>query len=400
MRRNNKKHKVIAFLFAIILIGLGYAYLTANLKITGTTKIGDARFDVHFENASLNSASSNITFPSNSNSNLAQGIPIIKGENNTELEWHVILNQPGDYYIGKAVVVNLGDIDAVLDFDNSIIKVKIGDSEEVTSTFKDIKVEYAEGLGFQYLSNNFITGIELDNGYRTNREYLNAGDTIDLYIISGINEKNITNEQWESIRGKDITITVDLKYIQGDNNPPSSNSNSHSNGNSNRELDIRYENPTFISAGTTTEFPNNINVPTLTNTVIDEDKSGHTIEFNTVFNNPGDYYEFSVDFFNETNPTASIAVKYRKNELSIDNGELVDLGSLYSNFNEFDDMLEIKISAVIDNEKEDNGYEYTIVYNIKVKDDITQEKLDLIKGKNLYFKLYEILEAAEHLQEM
>ena len=63
-------------------------------------------------------------------------------------------------------------------------------------------------------------------------------------------------------------------------------------------------------------------------------------------------------------------------------------------------MLEIKISAVIDNEKEDNGYEYTIVYNIKVKDDITQEKLDLIKGKNLYFKLYEILEAAEHLQEM
>ena len=385
MRRKNKKSKIIAFLFAIILIGLGYAYLTANLKITGTTKIGNARFDVHFENARKIYASSNVTFSSNSNSNLSQGIPIIKGENNTELEWHANFNLPGDYYYIKTDIVNSGDIDAELDLEESNIKIKIGDEAEISYSFDDLMYSHNDTVYFSvvqvlpYIQINFHEGQE---------RYLNAGESAEVAIIVGVPEEIVTNNAWEKIRGKDITITVDLKYIQGDNNPPSSNSNSQSNSNSNRELDVRYENPTFIGAGTTTEFPNNINVPTLSNAIIDRELSEHTIEFNTVFNNPGDYYEFSVDVFNET--YANIPIDYSKHELSIDNGELVDLGYPDSISNEYADIFEVNLQYVEDGEKIGNGYDFTNEYYIKLKDDISEENLNLIKGKNLHFKFYYI----------
>ena len=365
MRRNNKKHKIIAFLFAIILIGIGYAYLTANLKITGTTKIGNARFDVHFENARKIYASSNVTFSSNSNSNLFQGIPIIKGENNTELEWNANFNLPGDYYYIKTDIVNSGDIDAELDLEESNIKIKIGDEDETSYSFDDLMYSHNDTVYFSvvqvlpYIQINFHEGQE---------RYLNAGESAEVAIAVGVPEEIVTNEAWENIREKDITITVDLKYIQGDNNPPSSNSNSQSNSNSNRELDVRYENPTFIGAGTTTEFPSNINIPTLSNAIIDRELSGHTIEFNTVFNNPGDYYEFSIDLINDTD--ASVPVIYEKNELSIDNGELVDLGSLDSISNEFADIFDVELRYFRDDEKEGNGYDYTYAYKIILKDDI------------------------------
>ena len=381
MRRNNKKHKIIAFLFAIILIGIGYAYLTANLKITGTTKIGDARFDVHFENASLDYVTSNVSFPSNSNSNLAQGIPIIKGENNTELEWHVILNQPGEGYTAKAVVVNSGDIDAELDFDNSTIKVKIGDADEVTSTFKNINAEYSNCLNFQYESNNFITGIDLDNGYSDNREYLNAGDSIDLYVYGGIDDEYITNEEWENIRGKDITITIDLKYIQGDNNPTLPESNS----NSNELTGVRYENPSYVGSGATTTVLSESNIPTVINRNLNYFATKHTMSYNVIFNNPGDYYEYNIDLINEAGYLA-VSGQYDEIALKIDDDEPITIWDYREMKGQFKDIFEF--GAVETNNQ--SSY-YGIVANssknynfkFKVKDDITEENLNLIKGKSL-----------------
>ena len=90
-KKNNKK--AIAFIFIVLFIGLGYAYLTANLKITGIAHIGNARFNVHFANPAVESASDTVTFPSNSNSNITPGTPIIKGDNNLELSYEVTLTR-------------------------------------------------------------------------------------------------------------------------------------------------------------------------------------------------------------------------------------------------------------------------------------------------------------------
>ena len=84
--RSNKKTKIFILVFALILMGIGYAYLTANLKITGTARISSNSFRVHFEDPTVIDASENVTFASNSNSNVAAGTPVVTGTNDTELE--------------------------------------------------------------------------------------------------------------------------------------------------------------------------------------------------------------------------------------------------------------------------------------------------------------------------
>ena len=540
MRRKNKKHKVIAFLFSIILIGIGYAYLTANLKITGTTKIGNARFDVHFENAGFGAASDNVTYPSNSNSNLSRGIPIIKGENNSEIEWNATLNLPGDYYYGYTDIVNDGDIDAKLDLDNSTIKVKIGDGEEVTSTFKNIKSIESWGATFAYEKDALYTDIEIDNDVLGNYEYLNAGDTSRMDFYIHLDKEKITAEEWESIRGKNIQITVDLKYVQGDDNPQhyvyesyiyldnpvitSSNSNNTSlptiknkglgYNNSHKmdytvnfsepgeyyefELDVvndglyigyiyfddvtlqigdgekinisyfdnlpeglvyttenfedyihiceksslkgkvrvgldpniseealnalknknikfeynmqsyyqggsfgpekcnptglaktRLENPTYIGSGATTTVLSESNIPSVSSYDSFNDETTHYINYEVIFNNPGDYYEYSLDAVNDAHYIAHV-IDY-SGYIKIDNGteeEFDDNGNIE---NEFENIFDVEIT----DGNESDSYKFieahgskTLNIKLKVKDDITEENLNLIKGKNLKIRYY------------
>ena len=64
---------------------------------------------------------------------------------------------------------------------------------------------------------------------------------------------------------------------------------------------VRYDNAKFKSASATTAFPNNVNVPTIVNDIYDEEQlvSSHNIEYSVIFNQPGDYYEFTMDLINE-----------------------------------------------------------------------------------------------------
>ena len=377
MRRKNKKHKIVAFLFSLILIGIGYAYLTANLKITGTTKIGNARFDVHFENAILESTSSNVTYPSNSNSNLAQGIPVIKGENNTELEWNVILNQPGDYYIISVDIVNSGDIDAQLDLENSNLKVQIGDEEESVVGLSSIYV--GRGI-FLYENNsfNFLTG-----GASKTVEYINAGDTIKLFMQSYVNEETITTEEWENIRGKNIKITANLKYIQGMDNPHSNSNNNLYNG-----VSMKFENATFDSASSTTTFPNEINVPTVVNDRISEEKTSHNIEYNVIFNQPGDYYTYTVSLVNDG--TLDARKGNSNSEITVGDAEPQYFGAIDDNFEYLGDIFEIDFEVLSNNYFSivDSGETVELRITLKVKDDISEENLALIQGKNVNVKYY------------
>ena len=51
--KSKKKLYVIMFLFAVLSISIGYAYLSSKLNINGTTEIGANMWDISFENIVL-----------------------------------------------------------------------------------------------------------------------------------------------------------------------------------------------------------------------------------------------------------------------------------------------------------------------------------------------------------
>ena len=367
MRKKNKKHKIVAFLFTIILIGIGYAYLTANLKITGTTKIGNARFDVHFENAQKRYATSNVTFSSNSNSNIEPGTPIIKGENNTELEWEVTLNRPGDRYDFSVDVVNSGDIFAYVDYNNTFLTYQIGDEEAVTISLSDF-----------YEDSSILEPLNFD--IFLSRIYIRPGEIQELGGYVTLKE-DITNEQWESIRGKTIKLNVNYCFIQGEESEfihPGS-------------MDVRFDNPIVNSIGTTTTFPSNINsnIPIITNKSYSfalTDFTDHTLEYEVIFNSIDDYYDFSVDIINNEN--YSIGIDELRISVQIDGGEIITHRTL-------DEIIRNEYFKWTFDDSYDNSFitiskNHTVHTNLvfSLKDNLTEEQLNNVLGKVIKVKYF------------
>ena len=216
MRKRNSNSKILILVFVIALMGLGYAYLTSNLKILGTAHISNTRLDVHFANPGY-SAEETVTFPSNGNSNVDPGLPVIKGATKQELEWGVIFNEPGDSYEFYADVVNDGDITADIDYENSYITLKIGDEEEINSPLINfINLDYGDDfIDSSYHHEDVLPeylyfyvsyrGLSLEPGE-------NGFIDCEVYVPS----YRITAEEWENIRGTEIKMSMNLKFVQSD----------------------------------------------------------------------------------------------------------------------------------------------------------------------------------------
>ena len=55
-RKDNQVVKIL-FLLLILVVGIGYAYLTSNLSITGATSVAGNTWDIHFANVQESSGS-------------------------------------------------------------------------------------------------------------------------------------------------------------------------------------------------------------------------------------------------------------------------------------------------------------------------------------------------------
>ena len=103
MSRFNKKSNLYITLaiVTILLIGLGYAFLTSNLNIIGNTNINKNTWGVEFENINVTQGSVEASTPTISNK--------------TTVNYTVTLDKPGDYYEFTVDAVNKGSIDAMID---------------------------------------------------------------------------------------------------------------------------------------------------------------------------------------------------------------------------------------------------------------------------------------------
>ncbi len=103
MRSRASKNNLILLLLLIIgFIGMGYAMLTTNINITGTGKIKDAKWDVHFANIQVTDGS-------------VAAATVANITDDTSAEFAVTLEKPGDFYEFTMDVVNAGTIDAMVD---------------------------------------------------------------------------------------------------------------------------------------------------------------------------------------------------------------------------------------------------------------------------------------------
>ena len=122
MRRHDNKLTISIFLIIILIIGIGYAYLTSNLSITGATSIAGNTWDIHFDNLVVSDGSVTATTPA-----------AIDSTDNTQINYAVTLNRPGDYYEFTVDMVNSGTLPG---------KISLVELNGITAAVEDV-IDYS-----------------------------------------------------------------------------------------------------------------------------------------------------------------------------------------------------------------------------------------------------------------
>ena len=105
MFKNKSKLYIIVFLFAVLSISIGYAYLTNRLNINGRTAIKDNTWSVSFANIVQRECNVQTDNP----------VAIIDDSNSQSINFSVLFKKANDRYDFLVDVVNNGTIDAMID---------------------------------------------------------------------------------------------------------------------------------------------------------------------------------------------------------------------------------------------------------------------------------------------
>ena len=137
MNQKNKKITTYFVLFSLLLIGIIYAILQANLQINGTAKIGANTWDIHFDNIVVNENSVALS--------TGDSGAVIDPENNCKIDFEVTLSTPGDFYEFTVDVVNAGTIDGMI---GELAKTIQVNNETVSSIpdYLDYSITYSDGM--------------------------------------------------------------------------------------------------------------------------------------------------------------------------------------------------------------------------------------------------------------
>ena len=134
MKENRKKTIRLAVLVLILFLGIGYAALTANLKINGTVNVDKATWDVHFENVNITEGSVE-----------ANPAPTTNNIDTTEMTYTINFTKPGDFFEFTTDMVNDGTIDAMVELVTNTTYASNGTTEIQLPGYLENKVTYEDG---------------------------------------------------------------------------------------------------------------------------------------------------------------------------------------------------------------------------------------------------------------
>ena len=105
LRKNKFLRNKKSFIFLLILcLGVGFAFLSTQLNITGNTSVSGNKWSIYFNNVQVSDGSVDATVE-----------PTTTGTATTSVNYTVLLDKPGDYYEFTIDAVNDGTIDAMID---------------------------------------------------------------------------------------------------------------------------------------------------------------------------------------------------------------------------------------------------------------------------------------------
>ena len=189
MRSNKKKKTTIILALLLLTITLGYAALTSNLNIVGTSGIKNATWNVHWNNVQVTNGSvtgTQVTSPAT----------IKTGA--TEVEYSITLSIPGDFYEFTVDAVNAGSIDAMIgSFSNKVYESN-GTTERTLPDYLTYTVTYSDGVS---LANNHLLSSNTTETYKVRVEF----------------KSDIEASQLPST-ADELVFKFNVTYIQADSN--------------------------------------------------------------------------------------------------------------------------------------------------------------------------------------
>ena len=175
------------YLFTVLIvlllsISLGYALLTTNLNIVGTTVVKDNKWDIYFDNVQVRTGSVTASTPA---------IDTAK----TTVSYSVTLNLPGDYFEFTVDAKNAGTIDGMI----SAVSNKLNGTEITTlPNYLEYSVSYSDGIAIQ------------------NNHLLESGKT-ETYKVRVGYKKDISATDLPSTE-QTLNLTFSVTYVQADEN--------------------------------------------------------------------------------------------------------------------------------------------------------------------------------------
>ena len=167
-----------AFIFLLILcLGVGFAFLSTQLNITGNTSVSGNKWSVYFTNVQVTEGSVD-----------ASVVPTTTGTTTTSLNYTVLLDKPGDFYEFTVDAVNAGTIDAMVESINmTSLDTDVAKYLNYTATYSDGTV----------LAKNDVLEADDSATYKVRVEY----------------KKNIEATDLDE-DGVNLTLTFGVNYVQ------------------------------------------------------------------------------------------------------------------------------------------------------------------------------------------
>lgn len=181
-QRTKNQFSTLVLILVLLFLTIGYAYLSANLKINGTSSIKNATWDIHFDNVQVTEGS------------VEAETPVID-TTKTTVSYDVTLNKPGDFYEFTVDAVNAGTIDAMI--------------ESITSTINDESIDNLPS----YMIYQVIYG---DNRIIENNHLIRAGET-ETYKIRIEYKKDISASDLPTTN-EEYSFTFTLNKVQANSN--------------------------------------------------------------------------------------------------------------------------------------------------------------------------------------
>ena len=162
MRRQRKYNLILFLIILVVGIGLGYAALSANLEIDGTTNLTKTTWDIHFDH--INETSGGVT-PATATAINAAGDTVT---------YNITLSTPGDFYEFTVDAVNAGTVDGMIE---SVTSTLNGGSISNLPDCLSYSATYSDGIT---IDTNHILAANSSVTYKIRVEFKEDIDEEDL----------------------------------------------------------------------------------------------------------------------------------------------------------------------------------------------------------------------------